>query len=105
MNSPMPLALFFTLGSVWATVVCGLEPKPESTCKCARCVCNEEVYLGALTIGDKTFAVTSRTEALLNGKPVRWLEIPDETTEPVEISVNLKRRVVTRVVYQTIKDF
>lgn len=65
-----------------------------------------EVFLGALRIGGEgpVFAVMSSTESLLDGKPIRYNDIPDEGTELVEITIDMKRRVVLKVCYVRLKE-
>ena len=82
----------------------GFAP-PENLCKCDPCRCCEgEVFIGSLAFGGGAIAVTSKTEAIYNGKKTPYLEIPDDTTELIEIGIDLKRKVATRVVYRTKKD-
>ena len=59
--------------------------------------------------GSHTFIVTSWTETFYSQTPNKkdalpwsYLKIPDEGTMLVEVSLNLKRRVVRRMVYVTV---
>lgn len=63
-----------------------------------------ERFLGMLKVGGIPFAVMSTTESVLDGKPTPYVDIPDEGTELVEISIDLRRNVVTRVAYVTRRD-
>ena len=63
-----------------------------------------EKFLGTIHIGDRGFAVMSSTESILDGKPVPYLKIPDEDTELIEITIDMERRVIKKVVYRTVKD-
>ena len=58
-----------------------------------------EKFLGAFRFGGFLFAVMSTTETVLDGKPTPYQEIPDEGTELIEISFDLERQVVKRMVY------
>lgn len=63
-----------------------------------------EKFLGTLKVGGIPFAVMSTTESLLDGKPTPYIEIPDENTELVEVTIDLRRNVVRRVIYVTRRD-
>lgn len=65
---------------------------------------DEEVFLGTLSINEVSFAVMSSTEVTLDGKRVPYLDVPDEGVELREVSINLKRRVYTRLVYVTKRE-
>lgn len=51
------------------------------------------------------FAIMDGTQTVYNGKDVPWEDIPDDNTEPVEVTIDLKRRMITRIVYRTVRDF
>jgi hypothetical protein len=85
--------------------ICRCDEKPKMRCECGYgCAC-AETFLGTVTIGERTVAVMSRTESVFDAKPVLFLDIPDEGTELISITIDLRRRVATRVVYATRKDF
>lgn len=64
-----------------------------------------EKFLGQLSFNGLPLAVMApTTEALLDGKPTPYLDIPDESTELVEIHIDLKRRVILKIAYVTKRD-
>lgn len=61
-------------------------------------------YLGAFHFGPARFGVTTLTVTTLDGVATPYLDIPDESTELVEISLDLKRKWVLRMVYITKRE-
>ena len=61
-------------------------------------------FVGGINMGGR-LAIMDGTVVILDGKPTAWEDVPDDGTELVEITIDVKRRMVIRIVYRTLKDF
>jgi len=61
-------------------------------------------FVGSISMGGR-LAIMDGTLVVFDGKPAVWEDVPDEGTELVEITIDVKRRMVIRIVYKTLKDF
>jgi hypothetical protein len=64
-----------------------------------------EKFIGVHRFENIFLAVTTKTEAVLDGKQTQYLDIPDETTELVEFTADLRTNKIKRIIYSTIKEF
>ncbi len=79
------------------------DKSARPACKCEPCACRKEtVFVGAVKVYGGFVAVTDETQCQLDGKPAEWEDIPDETTELVEITINKRRNVAVRMIYMSV---
>lgn len=63
-----------------------------------------EAFIDAIDFQGRV-AIMSTTLTILDGKRTPWHDIPDEPhAQLVEVHIDLKRKVVLRIVYRTRKD-
>ncbi len=66
-------------------------------------VAEPDAFVDAIDFAGRV-AIMSSTATILDGKPMPWHDIPDQGTDLVEIHIDLKRKVVLRIVYRTRKE-
>lgn len=67
----------------------------------------EETFFGVMRFNERHFAVTDRTEIILDGKRItgeEWVELDDDKITLIEHGVSSKYRKVRKLVYVTKSD-
>lgn len=97
---------------LWLALFLPAEAPPTKLPPIPVAVAHTEKYLGQFSLNGIPLAVMfpttqtfySKTSNLGDAQPTPYFDIPDEDTELVEIAIDLRRRVVLKMVYVTKKE-
>ena len=96
---------------LWLVLLLPSSPPPPTAPVAPVVVAPIEVFLGQFSLNGLPLAVMSTTQTFYskssnpaNALPTPYAEIPDEDTELIEIGIDLRRRVVLKMVYVTKKE-